>query len=259
MRKDYLVFTDLDGTLLDHHNYSHLPAKPALADLASLEIPVILNSSKTLQEMEWIAQDLSLSSPRIAENGSLVAYPATGKKHIFGADYAHICRTLQALREQHDYQFVGFNDWSAEQIAEDTGLSLRAAHRAAAREGSEPIKWLDTDVKLERFRQDLLEEGLVLNRGGRYWHVMWDADKAQAMEYLIDLYKTNEQRSTVIALGDGPNDINMLASADIAVIVRNPNGVAIDLPFNPTQQVIHTTLDGPSGWNEAIQKILKAA
>lgn len=256
MRKNYIVFTDLDGTLLDHHNYSHAPAQPALDLLASFDIPVILNSSKTLQEIGHIASGLQQNYPQIAENGSLISHPDTGVVHTFGANYTRICSVLDDLRTQHDYQFVGFHDWTPEQIAEQTGLSIEGATRAGAREGSEPLRWLDTEERLELFRQNLAEVGLTLNRGGRYWHVMWQADKAQAMEYLVKTYTNNNQRPTVIALGDGPNDKNMLAAADIAVIVHNPDGVHIDLPHRQGQLVIRTTLAGPSGWNEAIQQII---
>jgi mannosyl-3-phosphoglycerate phosphatase len=256
MRKNYIVFTDLDGTLLDHHSYSHAPAQPALDLLASLNVPVILNSSKTLQEIAHIASGLQQNYPRIAENGSLIADPATGTVHTFGADYERICSVLKALRDAYDYQFVGFNDWTPEQLAQDTGLSIEGAIRAGAREGSEPIRWLDSEERLELFRQNLADVGLTLNRGGRYWHVMWKADKAQAMEYLVGTYTADKQRPTVIALGDGPNDKNMLAAADIAVIVNNPDGVPMDLPHRAGQLVIRTTLAGPSGWNEAIQQII---
>ena len=256
MRKNYIVFTDLDGTLLDHHSYSHAPAQPALDLLASLDVPVILNSSKTLKEIAHIASGLKQNYPRIAENGSLIAKPETEEVHTFGADYARICDVLDGLREGQDYKFIGFHDWTAEQLAEDTGLPLEAAKRAGAREGSEPIRWLDTEERLESFREALAEVGLTLNRGGRYWHVMWNADKAQAMEYLVKTYTVDDQRPIVIALGDGPNDKNMLAAADIAVVVHNPDGVYIDLPEREGQQVIRTTLAGPSGWNEAIQQII---
>lgn len=43
----FLVFTDLDGSLLDHHNYSYVNALPQLASLEQLGIPVIPATSKT--------------------------------------------------------------------------------------------------------------------------------------------------------------------------------------------------------------------
>lgn len=45
---EIIVFTDLDGTLLDHDTYGFEPARPALAMLARKKIPVTLNSSKTM-------------------------------------------------------------------------------------------------------------------------------------------------------------------------------------------------------------------
>jgi len=42
-----VVFSDLNGTLLDHETYDWTPAKPALDRLARQGCPVILSSSKT--------------------------------------------------------------------------------------------------------------------------------------------------------------------------------------------------------------------
>lgn len=256
MRKNYIVFTDLDGTLLDHHDYSHAAAQTALDRLSLLDIPVILNSSKTLSELEFIARDLNLDSPRIAENGSLVAYPDTGKMHVFGADYSQICQQLVDLRERHDYCFKGFSDWSAQQIAEITGLSVEAAERAGSRLASEPLLWQDDEALLKPFREQLASAGLSLKRGGRFWHVMGNADKVHAMNYLKHEYSKGDDTPVVIALGDGPNDRDMLAAADIAIIVYNPDGVNIDIPDREDQRVIRTELPGPQGWGATINALL---
>ncbi|MFB3153818.1 MAG: HAD hydrolase family protein, partial [Candidatus Acidiferrales bacterium] len=42
-----IVFTDLDGTLLDHNNYRWEAARPALKQLRARRMPVILCTSKT--------------------------------------------------------------------------------------------------------------------------------------------------------------------------------------------------------------------
>ena len=49
---DMLVFTDLDGTLLDHHDYSYDAALPTLRRLKKANIPLIFNTSKTAAEVE---------------------------------------------------------------------------------------------------------------------------------------------------------------------------------------------------------------
>jgi len=47
----FLVFTDLDGTLLDHNTYGWEEAIPALELCRTRGVPVILVSSKTRAEM----------------------------------------------------------------------------------------------------------------------------------------------------------------------------------------------------------------
>ena len=74
-----LVFTDLDGTLLDHYTYSAKPALEALNVLKAHGIPVIFNTSKTAVECQAISASLGLCDPFVVENGSAIYYP----KHHF--------------------------------------------------------------------------------------------------------------------------------------------------------------------------------
>ena len=68
MNKKFIIFTDLDSTLLDE-NYSWKEAIPALEKINKLKIPLILNSSKTICEIEEIRNELNLFYPVIADAG----------------------------------------------------------------------------------------------------------------------------------------------------------------------------------------------
>ncbi len=258
--KKWLIFTDLDGTLLDHHTYSFLAAEPALSQLKQLGIPVILNSSKTLAEIAQISSDLNLDTPQIAENGSIIYYPKENHTHTLGANYTTICKVLDNIRQEYSYSFSGFHDWKADEIAERTGLNLEAAKNASQRQGSEPLLWEDDEALLDDFRQHLQENSLELKRGGRFWHVMGKTDKVEAMHYLQKEYiKDSGSNPFIIALGDSANDKDMLTSANIAIIVKNPEGTpfTIDSANSPIpHHLIKTTLEGPAGWNEAITYLL---
>ena len=58
-RPPLVVFSDLDGTLLDHDTYAWDAAKPALTRLALLGCPVILTSSKTAAEITVLQADMA--------------------------------------------------------------------------------------------------------------------------------------------------------------------------------------------------------
>lgn len=71
-----LVFTDLDGTLLDHETYSFAPAAEALAALKARGVPLVLASSKTAAEIAELHRALGLGdTPAIVEKrrGALAA------------------------------------------------------------------------------------------------------------------------------------------------------------------------------------------
>ena len=70
-----LIFTDLDGSLLDHSSYSFAPAAGLLDRLAEQLIPVIPVTSKTCAEVLSLRKTLNNSQPFIVENGAAIYLP----------------------------------------------------------------------------------------------------------------------------------------------------------------------------------------
>jgi HAD superfamily hydrolase (TIGR01484 family) len=70
-----IIYTDLDGTLLDEKSYSFLDAAPALRAAQAKGIPVIFCSSKTSAEIARIRQQLEVRDPFIVENGAAIFTP----------------------------------------------------------------------------------------------------------------------------------------------------------------------------------------
>jgi len=69
----YLIFSDLDGTLLDEDTYSFQEATEAIEFLKEKEIPLILCSSKTRFEMELYREKMDIMTyPFIPENGGAI-------------------------------------------------------------------------------------------------------------------------------------------------------------------------------------------
>src|SRR5690606_30108664 len=101
-----VVFSDLDGTLLDHKSYSFEPARPALALLSARGIPLILASSKTEAEMRPIAVAMGIDHPMIVENGAGVAFPGEADATSAAPDDGYaalrsvICALPRPLREK---------------------------------------------------------------------------------------------------------------------------------------------------------------
>jgi mannosyl-3-phosphoglycerate phosphatase len=267
-----LVFTDLDGTLLDHHSYSFAAALPALQRLRELNIPVVPVSSKTLAELAPLMRELGNPHPCIAENGGLIAVPPdyfaapdaaaplTEGYRVLGAPsrYDEIRRTAQRLRAEQHYQFRGFGDMSAEDVADCTGLSTSEATLAKRRLCSEPLLWLDTGAALDHFREALEETDLQLVQGGRFFHLMGRHDKASAIRELCEHYRSaGFSDFRTLGLGDSPNDIPMLQAVDAPILIRRPDGSCLSLQTD--HPACCSESPGPEGWNQSVLQVLDAA
>lgn len=273
--KKLLIVTDLDASLIGD-DYLFTDAIPALSRLADLGYPVVFNSSKTLTELKVLASQLKLDTPLIAENGGIIAIPHSSplnshtleNEHrswenkgseqtlVIGLAREFILQHAHAARVEHDYQFSGFDDWSAEVVAAKTGLSLADAGMARQRHVSEPIIWQDTEQRWDEFHAAMKQHGIRALRGGRFIHLMGQADKADGLNAIRALYSKSDPQTqwTTVALGDSANDKAMLEAADIAVVIPHADGAT---RFQVrARHVIHARHPASKGWNDAIYDIL---
>lgn len=256
-----IVVTDLDGTLLDHHTYSFMAAKEAIERLSLLGIPLVLNSSKTAAEIQQLRYELGNRDPYIVENGAGIYVPEQTAGNVetcrvvkFGMNRADILSIIGKIRRDSDFAFTGFADMSPEELAGRTGLSPEKAALAQQRDFTEPLLWQDTEERLAAFTRALEHRRLSVVRGGRFVHVSARVDKSMALQWLRGYYTADTgDTAVIIALGDGENDCAMLEAADYPVLVRSP--------VNPLPKVRHdrlkiSELEGPAGWNKAVNELL---
>ena len=256
--KKFLVVTDLDATFLDH-SYNWDEARPAVARLRELGLPLVLNSSKTVAEMKDLAMELGLQSPLVAENGSLLAVPkqCTGdySVEIKSLPRKEILDRAHNLRKKMGYKFEGFADWSDQELAERSGLSMIQSRRSLARLATEPLLWKDSESQRLEFADQLRIEGIRMLRGGRFWHLMGASDKVDGSAYALAYYQKLEPHTEwqVIALGDSANDTAMLEAAEIAVVIPHLDGAHIT-PKAP--RVVYAPFPASKGWNVTILSLL---
>lgn len=248
-----VVFTDLDATLLDHDTYSWRAAEPALTRLRELRIPVVLTSSKTAAEIRNLQQDIGLiGTPAIVENGAgTVGIPTSG----IGPDAQyHLLRArLNEVPDALRQCFKGFGDDSDEGVAEHTGLALSAAKLARQREFTEPGLWSGTDQQLHAFLHELTQRDVSVRQGGRYLTLSFGRTKADAMRDVM----THLGAQFSIALGDAPNDVEMLESADIGIVIANPYRDALPKLDGEKEGRVRRSIEaGPAGWNRAMLDVL---
>lgn len=71
----WVVFTDLDETLLDRETYSFEAARAALSELARRRIPIVFCTSKTSAESLELQSRMGIDEPFAYENGGGIRLP----------------------------------------------------------------------------------------------------------------------------------------------------------------------------------------
>lgn len=151
----------------------------------------------------------------------------------------------------------GFSNWSSAEVSNHTGLSLAQAERAKRRQFSEPFEWTGDEREWNDLLAALHEKKLAVQKGGRFFSASFGETKAGQMSKIRTHFQKKGECLFSIALGDGENDIAMLESADIGVIIPNPSHGGIG-PFEgeASGKIIRADLPGPEGWNQAIKMLI---
>lgn len=255
-----IVFTDLDGTLLDHSNYSYEAALPALKKLKELNIPLILASSKTAAEIISLRFELGFDEhPAIVENGAGILPASTSKqKNITDtATYASLTKIINDAPADLRRFYEGFNDWSVDDIMSITGLPRESAQKASERQFSEPGLWEGSVEKKQEFADYLAKFGVSFRHGGRFMTLSFGSTKGQCISKIIDQYSSPSNRPISLALGDAPNDIEMLQATNFGVIISNDHGTSLPTLPEEGTTISRTVKSGPAGWNDAVLEFIE--
>ena len=264
---NYIVFTDLDGTLIDHDTYDFDKAVPGIDILKGNGIPVIFCSSKTRAEQEVLRKALEIQDPFIVEDGGAVYFEKRDTEIIpsgavlrnnycvleFGTPYKKIREIINKIRNKNNFIIRGYGDATVEEVAVATGLSIESTQLAVNREYQETLLTHFNESEAREVKSVLESYGLNLGRGGRFFSVRGNNDKGLATLALTRLYRKTNPKVITVGLGDSWNDLSLFSSVDIPILVQRPGGKWENLSAERLKKVEGI---GPVGWKHAVELLL---
>lgn len=265
----YIIFTDLDGTLLDYDTYSFDKAGEVLSHIREQKIPLVAVTSKTAEEVKQIIKAINASHPFVVENGGGVFFPESypgefPRIHSDNGYYVvHLASpdmqapdVLNELSSHLGIRLRGFSNLSVEEIISYTGLSAEEAGKAKQRQFSEPFILPSGEPILQKIIKLTQSYNYKIVIGGRFAHLIpIESGKGNAVKYLLAFYKKLFPDDPVISvgLGDSYNDFDFLSITDISIIIRNKGRILRSV----NKDWIVSQKPGVEGWAEEVKKIIQ--
>ncbi len=266
MNEKIIIFTDLDGTLLDHRTYSYSEAEEALKLLKEKNVPLILCSSKTRDEIDVYRKKLSNNEPLISENGGAIFIPENyeGLKCKFdkiengylvieiGSEYKVLADVFEKIRNKTGTNIKSITEFTIDEVVQLTNLSREEARLAVTREYSLPFIINGGAQEIESVKNEILSSGFNYTEGARFMHLMGANDKGKAVKILVDIFKKNHPETKIVSvgIGDSLNDLPMLEVVDRAFLVKKVSGNYEERI--KVENLVYADGIGPVGWNKAI-------
>ena len=152
-----VVFSQVDAALMHPRDAAFTNARNTLRQLVADDVAVVLCSSKTRAELEFIQQTLGIADPFICEHGAASFIPdqyfdaeipgardLSGYQAVeFGRTYADVVEVLRRTAQRLRIKILGFNEMSTEDVARECRLPLLQARLAKLREYEERFRVLD--------------------------------------------------------------------------------------------------------------------
>ncbi|MBI3129801.1 MAG: HAD-IIB family hydrolase [Acidobacteria bacterium] len=263
-----VIFTDLDGTLLEEGSQAAGQSREALLELEGLGVPLIFASAKTQAEILQIQTRLKVKAPFIAENGSAVFIPkgyfpfgfqsdrSTSTHWVIemGTPYRELRRFLSEVPPIPGLTIQGFGDMGIEEVGSLTGLGPAAAARAMAREYDETLVLDGPAEAIGRFEALARSRGLRVTHGGAFHHILGNCDKGLAALVLCSLFVRRHGRIFSAALGNAKNDLPLLAAVNLPVLLGGKIRVKDD--FRSSEKLLPHHADS---WGQGVNHILRAS
>ena len=273
----HLIFSALEGALVDPLTNSFSGAEEALSDLERRKIAYVLLTSRTREEVDPIRRKLGHNHPFVTENGGGIFFPdgyfslpipgaVRTARYLSigqGRPYKEVCEALDEIAEECAVGVAGFHHMTLREIADNTGLRPREAELARAREFDEPFYFTSASEKaIARFVEAARARGFDTRRGPTFWHLSAGCDAALAVRTLAQLFReATHIKLRLVGIGGGEQDLPWLLAVDQAVLLPDSR-VAGKAPVRTQEtpsrarSIVMGDEPGAIGWNKAVLNII---
>jgi mannosyl-3-phosphoglycerate phosphatase len=267
-----LIFTALEGALLNPHSRSFSGAEEARAEVNRRQIPYVLLTSRTRAEIEPLRRELEHRHPFITESGGGVFIPdgyfnlrIPGAQRCgrylcvaVGKSYREVAAALDEIAQECGIGVAGFHHMNAREVAQNTRLRPREAELARDREFDEPFFFTSADERaIARFVTAAGQRGFQARRGSTFWRFSSGCDTASAVRLLTRLFRQNSYiKLRTVGIGSAAEDLHWLQVVDDGVLLPSPEEEPNAAAAPDLQRISVGEVSGPAGWNSVVLGII---
>ncbi len=274
MRK-FVIFSDLDATLLDESTYSYKEALDVIELLKNSGYPLIFCTSKTAAETFEIVKKLNLKDGFSVENGGATfigrkyesfikrkhrAFETVGEffKIEHGIRIERLIEVFSEAKEKANLNASSIFELGIEEFKKATNLKGYSAELAFRREYDLPFVIEDKDSsKLKAFIEFIHRKKLKITKGGRFYHLTGNHTKGDSVRVFLEIFWEVLGDFYTIALGDSENDFEMLSFADYPVVIPSKSLKHNRYLTEKLKNPILSSESGSQGWRKMILSIVK--
>ena len=252
-----LIFTDLDGTLLDRDTFKFDKIFNYIKELISKDISIIPTSSKTKKEIESFNKELDENLPFVTENGAAIynlnlINASLPEKITLSREISEISEIFEkkiSSKLRSKCKFL--KKLNLDKQSKILGLSKKRIVYAINREYTMPLVFEGTKTdKIDLFKS-IQDAGLSLQEGGRVINLCDKISKALAMKKVVKVFKKiSKDELVTIGVGDNFNDLEMLKNSDIPCLVFNDKFTLEKININ---DCLVSKKPAPEGWEEVVK------
>ena len=238
-----IVFTDVDGTLVDNEHHP-IPASAQTIRAVAARVPVCLVSARSPEGLYPIHRQLGFTGPIACFSGAYVLDHEGNELYssvIPTADALEIKRYLENELPHVVAATYGFHDWIVDDRSYPRIVREGDFVQAESRE-SKDLAGTFGDRGVHKFLLMGEPDDIVAAQrtvAARYPHLnvvrsndilcevmSGEASKSNAVRLLCEHYGVSTEEA--IAFGDGPNDIDMLQAAGTSFAMANAESTVKD-------------------------------
>lgn len=247
------VLTDLDGTLLEPDGSLCPEATATLRVLREQGVAVLPVTSKTASEVRHLLELLDLPGPAGFENGAgTVDRIGTTRLNAAALSVESLRVAAARLRRETSAPLQTLDELSDRDLSSMVGLAGDDLVRLRERRATLPLL---VDEGWDEALRVAAPPEVLLVRGNNFLHLQGRHDKADVVGELL---ASAPGDGVVVICGDAPNDLELLCSGDLAVIVPSASGAHPVLREALPDAVVAPAPHG-RGWAGALRKLLDGA